>query len=282
MPGDRGYSVQGDEEPSSRLLGLEEAPAHFESASQKARVFTEGWARRVGCPSCGAPMLDRMPNNSPVADLCCPSCPEEYELKSTKGQFGRRVTDGAYATMRQRLAARNNPHLMLLAYDSERREATDVFVIPKHFFTLDLIEERKPLAATARRAGWIGCNINIANVPQSGRITLLKDRRWTPREIVRAQWQSTLFLQEASLEARGWLLEVMRAVERIGRTEFTLDEVYASEARLQELYPANRNVRPKIRQQLQVLRESGYLEFRGRGAYRLRVAAWTHGDNPPA
>ena len=260
--------MQGDEEPV-RQLGFEEAPAHFESASQIARVSTEAWARRVGCPSCGAPALDRMPNNSPVADLRCSACPEEYELKSTKGRFGPRVPDGSYATMRERLKARNNPHLMLLAYDPASSEATDVVVIPKHFFTLDLIEERKPLAATARRAGWIGCNINIARVPQAGRITLLKDRRWTPRNLVRDQWQSTLFLSETSLEARGWLLEVMAAVDRIGRSEFTLEDVYASEARLQLIYPANRNVRPKIRQQLQVLRDNGYLKFLGRGAYRL-------------
>jgi hypothetical protein len=38
----------------------------------------------------------------------------------------------------------------------------------------------------------------------------------------------------------------------------------------QRLYPGNRNVRPKIRQQLQMLRDRGWLEFTGRGRYRLR------------
>jgi type II restriction enzyme len=215
--------------------------------------------------------LDQMPNNSPVADLRCPRCSDEYELKSTKGRFGTRITDGAYATMRERLLARNNPHLMLLAYDAARHEATDIFVVPRHFFVLDLIEERKPLAPTARRAGWIGCNINIGRIPQSGRIALLKDRAWVPRETVREQWASTLFLSSASLDARGWLLEVMKSVEAIGRAEFTLDEVYASEERLQAMYPGNHNVRPKIRQQLQVLRDHGYLDFTGRGTYRRRA-----------
>jgi len=36
------------------------------------------------------------------------------------------------------------------------------------------------------------------------------------------------------------------------------------------LYPGNRNVRPKIRQQLQILRDRGFLEFTGRGKYRMR------------
>lgn len=53
-----------------------------------------------------------------------------------------------------------------------------------------------------------------------------------------------------------------------GRPAFTLDEVYAHEAALSALYPGNRNVRPKIRQQLQVLRDRGWLAFNGRGTYR--------------
>ena len=68
---------------------------------------------------------------------------------------------------------------------------------------------------------------------------------------------------------RGWLIEVMRCVEGIGRETFGLDEVYAYAAHLSALYPDNANVRPKIRQQLQVLRDQGYVAFVGRGRYRL-------------
>ena len=60
----------------------------------------------------------------------------------------------------------------------------------------------------------------------------------------------------------------MKAVEDIGRPEFTLSEVYAFEPRLAALYPGNHNVRPKIRQQLQVLRDAGWLEFVRPGVYR--------------
>jgi type II restriction enzyme len=77
-------------------------------------------------------------------------------------------------------------------------------------------------------------------------------------------------LRDESVEARGWLIEVMRCVEAIGRREFALDDVYAFEARLSGLYPNNRHVRQKIRQQLQVLRDRGYLDFVQRGSYRLR------------
>jgi type II restriction enzyme len=60
----------------------------------------------------------------------------------------------------------------------------------------------------------------------------------------------------------------MKCVEDIGKTEFDLSEVYAFETRLSGLYPMNQHVRQKIRQQLQVLRDCGFIEFLGRGHYR--------------
>jgi type II restriction enzyme len=68
------------------------------------------------------------------------------------------------------------------------------------------------------------------------------------------------------------LLEVMKCIETLGRSEFRLEDVYAFENHLSQIYPGNRNIRPKIRQQLQFLRDRGYLEFAARGNYRLRYS----------
>ena len=133
----------------------------------------------------------------------------------------------------------------------------------------EIIERRKPLASTARRAGWIGCNILLNQIPDSGKIFLVRDRQLQSKDAVLAQWKRTLFLREESLAARGWIVEVMKCVELIARPEFELEDVYAFEDRLSAIYPDNKNVRPKIRQQLQVLRDNGYLEFMSRGRYRL-------------
>lgn len=142
--------------------GFAEAPAAFESATQKARFWTEGWVGAMCyCPACGARPLSAFPNNHPIGDFHCPACAEEYELKSTKTRIGAKIVDGAFSAMTQRLAARNNPSLMVLNYDGAARAVTDLIVVPKHFFTPDIIERRKPLAPTARRAGWVGCNILI-------------------------------------------------------------------------------------------------------------------------
>lgn len=197
------------------------------------------------CPSCGAPRLGSFPPNSPVADFFCPMCQEQYELKSQKGTFGKKVLDGAFGTMCERLASSDNPNLFLLNYDRGRLAVTNVVVVPKQFFVREIIQERKPLAPTARRAGWIGCNILLNEIPASGKIFLVRNGEEQPKESVLAQWRRLLFLREEGEEARGWLIEVMKCVDLIGRKEFELQDVYAFENRLSVLYPNNRHVREK-------------------------------------
>ncbi|OEO30456.1 restriction endonuclease [Devosia insulae DS-56] len=253
-------------------LGFEESQSPFDSGSQQARVWTERWvADWMFCTNCGAPRLSQFPANSPVADFFCPNCSDQYEVKSQRKVFGSRVADGAYFTKIERLASASNPNLMLLQYDRDQREVRNVCVVPKHFFVPDIIEQRKPLSATARRAGWIGSNILLSKVPESGRIFVLRNGQPESKDLVLAKWQQTLFLRNQGVDARGWLIEVMKAVEAIDRPEFALEDVYAFEQRLHTAYPNNNNVRPKIRQQLQVLRDNGYLDFLGRGQYRLRL-----------
>ncbi len=224
------------------------------------------------CPNCGNGRVNQFVQNRPVADFFCPSCSEEYELKSQKTRFGEKVLDGAFRTMCERLKASNNPSLALMNYDVARREVVNLFVVPKQFFIREIIEERKPLASTARRAGWVGCNILLSQIPPSGKIFIVQNGLIRPKQAVLAQWRKTLFLRDEGEEARGWLIEVMKCVEAIGRPEFRLEDVYAFEAALGELYPNNRHVKQKIRQQLQVLRDKGYLDFVSRGYYRLKSA----------
>lgn len=253
-------------------LGFEEPQSPYSSGSQSARAWTERWVGDwVYCPNCGNQKINPFPNNSPVADFFCSSCSEEYELKSQKTAFKKKVLDGAYDSKCERLAASNNPNLFLLNYDLKQLSVVNLLIVPKHFFVPEIIEKRKPLAATARRAGWIGSNILLDQIPDSGKIFILKNGVPQPKDAVLAEWKKTLFLRSEPLEARSWLIEVMKCVESIGENEFELDDVYRFERQLSELYPNNQNVRPKIRQKLQELRDHGFLDFISRGRYRLRT-----------
>jgi len=114
------------------------------------------------------------------------------------------------------------PALFLLNYDRKRLSVVNLMVVPKHFFVRKIIEERKPLAATARRAGWIGSYILLNQVPASGKIFVVRDGQPQPREDVLAQLRKTLFLRDEGLEARGCLIEVMKCVERSANANLIL------------------------------------------------------------
>ena len=67
----------------------------------------------------------------------------------------------------------------------------------------------------------------------------------------------------------GWKQEVFRLLDRSGLPDrFALDDAYGFEPILARKFPQNANVKPKIRQTLQYLRDLGLLEFTGRGEYR--------------
>jgi len=257
-----------------RRLGFEEEAAPYEAQTQKARFWSESWiARELYCLNCGEPKLSKLPNNSPVGDFVCGQCSEEYEVKSQSGKVGAKVVDGAFKSMMERLAANNNPSLVVMGYDKDRGAVTNLSVVPKHFFVPEIIQERPPLAPTAKRAGWIGCNILLNKVPEAGRIIVVRDGALVPKDTVLERWKQTCFLRDERPAARGWLIEVMKCVEAIGREEFEIADVYRFEQRMQRLYPENMHVREKMRQQLQVLRDAGFIEFLGRGKYRRKV--WT-------
>src|SRR6185503_18071894 len=143
-------------------------------------------------------------------------CKEEFELKSQRDRFRKTVSDGAFKTKCERLAASNNPNLLLMNYDLISLTVVNLLIVPKHFFVREIIEERKPLATTARRAGWTGSNIILSRVPESGKIHIVKDGVVRPKDAVLEEWQKTLFLRNESPETRGWLLDVMKCVESLG------------------------------------------------------------------
>ena len=91
---------------------------------------------------------------------------------------------------------------------------------------------------------------------------------------VRNEWAKFRFLQTDKRALGGWgaavLACVREIVEQTKRPIFTLDELYIySTGVLAAQYPNNNNVKAKIRQQLQVLRDAGILKFHSRGLYEV-------------
>lgn len=242
----------------------------YHSRSQISRVVTEEWvARNMFCPICGAPTLGHYGANKPVADFFCDDCMSDFELKSKESRTARishKIADGAYSTMIERITSLRNPHLFVMTYADWT--VNNLMIIPNFFFTTSIIEKRKPLADTARRAGWIGCNIEIGNIPDSGKIFIIRNSKQEDKSHVIDLYRRSLLLQTSKLETRGWLFDVLKCVEKIPADDFILDDVYAFANELQLKHPENNHVHDKIRQQLQYLRDRGFISFISRGVYR--------------
>jgi type II restriction enzyme len=243
----------------------------YKSPSQIIKKLSECWVgSNIYCPNCGNIDIEKYPDNKPVADFFCVVCREDYELKSKKKTMGMKINDGAYKTMVERLQSDNNPNFFFLNYSQFDFQVLNFCVIPKHFFTPGIIEKRKPLSKNADRHDWVGCNILLKTIPETGKIFFVKNSIIEPKNKVISEWKKTLFLrEERDMRARGWLLDIMRCVGKLDKKKFILDDVYFFEKELKALHPENNHVKDKIRQQLQVLRDKGYLNFVSPGKYSL-------------
>ena len=124
--------------------------------------------------------------------------------------------------------------------------------------------KRPPLSSTARRAGWVGCNIALNRVPAEARISVVTESAVMPASEVREKFKRVKPLKDISVTQRGWTLDVLNIVRRLiseGRAlrdpnfgkmgaritrpsdSFTTADVYAFERELEKLHPDNRHVR---------------------------------------
>ena len=106
-------------------------------------------------------------------------------------------------------------------------------------------------------------------VPVEARIAIVTESSISPESDVREKFRRVKPLKEISVTQRGWTLDVLNAIRRLGKTEFTTADAYVFTRELERLHPDNRHVRDKIRQQLQVLRDLGLLLHVERGCWRL-------------
>jgi type II restriction enzyme len=243
----------------------------YKSKSQRARIATESWAEtNLFCPNCSSPELVSAAVGTPVIDFTCPKCAATYQLKSQSSALSGRIVDAAYSSMVRAIMEDRTPNLYALHYHLSEWSVVNLILIPRFAFPLSAIEKRKPLAATARRAGWVGCNILLNAIPEDARIKIVSDGKPVAPAVVRARYARVRPLAKIKAKERGWTLDVLNVVRSLKKTEFDLADVYKFDAKLGQLHPANRHVPDKIRQQLQVLRDLGILEFLGGGEYRLR------------
>jgi type II restriction enzyme len=256
----------------SMLLSCDQSIADgYKSEAQRSRVLSEAWFQSNGyCLACDSDKLTATRANTKATDFICPSCRQNYELKASRNRPGRTLVDGAYEPLMNRILDGTAPTLMMLERNDEWK-IESLTAIHHLFLTPNVIEKRKPLSHTAQRAGWIGCNIRLDQIAPDARISVIGNGLPCEPRLVRSAFRRFNGLKEIAPSARGWTTLTLRIIRSLETDEFSLDALYAKEKSFKEAYPENNNIRAKVRQQLQVLRDHGYLRFDGKGKYRLLV-----------
>lgn len=241
----------------------------YKNSTQIARVLSEGWlARNAYCLACDANSLDRTPPNTRCTDFVCKDCGHRYELKAFRRKPRKSLVDGAYSSLMERIAKGTAPTLFLLERD-DSWGITTLTAIHSVFLTPLVIEARKPLSSNARRAGWVGCKIRIDLIGPDGEVQVVSAGQVRSAFEVRQQFRRFMPLSGVAPAERGWTTLTLSVIRSLSRQQFALRDLYKLEQRFSTYYPGNRNVRAKIRQQLQVLRDLGIVRFDGGGEYTV-------------
>ena len=146
----------------------------LKGGSQIARRITESWGEsNLYCAACDSASLRRTLANTEVRDFTCDACDARYEMKAGRTWNVNRIPDAGYDAMMRAIKNDRAPNLLVLQYNATWHVA-NLMLVPSFFFTESAIERRPPLGPSARRAGWVGCNILLCAIPIQGRLPLVE------------------------------------------------------------------------------------------------------------
>ena len=239
----------------------------YTNPTQQVRKISEAWIAENGyCLKCDSDTLTPTSANTKSRDFVCENCLHGYELKSKCGIFSTRVLDGAYGAMVTTIRQGNTPTFLLLEY-AKSWSISGLRAIHHSLITETSVEARKPLAPSARRAGWIGCNIVLPAIAVEGQIAIVQSGVMQPKSTTRDAFSRLEKLSSLPYKDRSWAATLLNLLHRLPSRDFALADVYKFDSELQKLFPNNKHIRPKVRQQLQVLRDAGLIRFKGGGRY---------------
>ena len=157
--------------PRPRLSTLRRPNPRGDAMRTKMQLVGQWAEDRVvklcGCPRCKRlKTLRRLPGNFKCADLICDFCGFLAQVKGanvgTIEQLPDLILGAAWAPQKERMDA-GIYFPLFLALKAGRTHA--IYYLPTDFQSPALFDVRKPLSATARRAGWQGFRYVLANLP---------------------------------------------------------------------------------------------------------------------
>ncbi len=125
-------------------------------------------AKTARCPGCKRKerTLRTLPPNFKCADVVCDFCGYllQVKTKSVKGPLPivcpKKILGGAWGPQKERMDAGIYFSLFIVVENDAGKVVT--FFLPRDLQTPEMFVERKPLSATAKRAGWTGFTIDVS------------------------------------------------------------------------------------------------------------------------
>ncbi len=114
--------------------------------------------RKFDCPKCKRPKtLKKLPPNFKCADIICDFCGYLAQVKTTNvtniDKFPSKVLGAAWKPQKERMDAGIYFPLFVVL---KNKNKYSVFYLSSDLQTEDMFIKRKPLSASAKRAGWQG------------------------------------------------------------------------------------------------------------------------------
>ncbi|HEV2878273.1 MAG TPA: DpnI domain-containing protein [Candidatus Eremiobacteraceae bacterium] len=157
----------------------------LKSRSQISKQDLETWAElNLYCLYCSTDSLVRFPPSTPVYDFWCSKCEHRYQLKGTRGRFSDVILGAAFQPLVKAIRSGLQPDYVLVEYDTRFNSVSFVRALYGSLIDEGRVTARKALGPTAKRAGWIGCLINVAGLPT---INIVEPEA-VAITAVRAQW----------------------------------------------------------------------------------------------
>ena len=97
---------------------------------------------------------------------------------------------------------------------------------------------------------------------------MIKSHEELSKDIVMRNYAQLVRLRIENMNLRGWLMDILKCIDRITGEIFSLEDMYIFADELSAKHIDNHNIMAKIRQQLQFLRDKGFIKFLGGGTYR--------------
>ncbi len=146
-------------------MGPDYGPAVPRTSHQALGDFGEAVVARLPCPKCKHERtLRRLPVNFRCADIICDFCGYLAQVKATEradvGTLPGSLMGAAWGPQNERMTAGIYFPLFIVVANADR-SAHAVYYLPADLQQPEMFQQRRPLRATARRAGWVGYRLRL-------------------------------------------------------------------------------------------------------------------------